>query len=89
MIPLHQLFKKALYNPKLEAGGGLGHDQKQSRPANILVNNWGFNGKPAASVSSLLKPDIVSEAGHSAGSAAFATEQICEELGWSCISPCF
>ena len=54
------------------------------------------NGKPAAfylSVSSLLKPDIVSEAGHTAGSAAFATEQcklqenlgIYEELGWSCI----
>ena len=93
---LHHLFKKALYNPKLEAGSGLGHDQKQSRPADILVNNWGFNDKPAAfdlSVSSPLKPDIVSEAGHSAGAAAFATEQrkiqansgICEKLGWSCI----
>ena len=40
-------------------------------------------------VSSSLKPDIVSEAGHSSGSAAFATEKrklqenlsICEELG--------
>ena len=93
---LHHLFKTALYNPKLEAGSGLGHDQKQSRPADILVNIWGFNGKPAAfdlSVSSPLKPDIVSEAGHTAGAAAFATEQrkiqansgICEELGWSCI----
>ena len=93
---LHHLFKKALYNPKLEAGSGLGHDQKQSRPAEILVNYWGFNGKPAAfdlSVSSPLKPDIVSEAGHTTGSAACATEQrkiqansgICEELGWSCI----
>ena len=93
---LYHLFKKALYNPKLEAGSGLGHDQKQSRPADILVNNWGFNGKPAAfdlSVSSPLKPDIVSEAGHTAGTAAFATEQrkilansgICAELGWSCI----
>ena len=95
---LHHLFKRALYNPKLEAGSGLGHDQKQSRPADILVNNWGINGKPAAfdlSVSSPLKPDIVSEAGHTAGSATFATEQrkihvqansgIFEELGWSCI----
>ena len=45
---LHQLFKQALYNPKLEAGSGLGHDQKQSIPADILINNWGFNGKPAA-----------------------------------------
>ena len=36
---LHHLFKNALYNPKLEAGSGLGHDQKQSRPADILVNN--------------------------------------------------
>ena len=55
---LHHLFKRALYNPKLEAGSGLGHDQKQSRPADILVNNWGINGKPAAfdlSVSSPLK----------------------------------
>ena len=46
-------------------------DLKQSRPADILVNNWGINGKPAAfdlSVSSPLKPDIVSEAGHTAGS---------------------
>ena len=58
---LHHLFKKSLYNPKLEAGSGLGHDQKQSRPADILVNNWGFNGD--LSVSSPLKPDIVSEAG--------------------------
>ena len=63
---LHKLFKKALYNPKLEACGG------------IYVNNWGINGKSAAfnlSVSSSLKPDIVSEAGHTAGSPAFATEQ--------------
>ena len=45
---LHHLFKRALYNPKLEAGSGLGHDQKRSRPADILVNNWGINGKPAA-----------------------------------------
>ena len=93
---LFQLFKKALYNPKLEAGSGLGHDQKQSRPADILVNNWCINGKPAAfdlSVSSPLKPDIVFEAGHTASSAAGATEQrkieensgICDELGWSCV----
>ena len=47
---LHQLFKKAMYNPKLEAGSGLGHDQKQSRPADILVNNWGFNGKLLRSI---------------------------------------
>ena len=69
---LHHLFKKAFNNPKLEAGSGLSHDQKQSRPADILVNNYGFNGKPAAfdlSVSSPLKPEIVSEAGHTADSA--------------------
>ena len=65
---LHQLFKKALYSPKLEAGSGLGHDQKQSRLADILVNNWGINGKLVTP----LKPDIVSEAGHTAGSTAFA-----------------
>ena len=50
------MIQHKLYNPKLEAGSGLGQDQKQSRPADILVNNWGFNGKPAAfdlSVSSL------------------------------------
>ena len=28
----------------MEAGSGLGHDQKQSSPADILVNNWGING---------------------------------------------
>ena len=67
-----------LYNPKLEAGSGLGHDQKQSRSADILVNNWSFNGKPAVfdlSMLSLLKPNIVSEVPHTAGSGEFDTEQ--------------
>ena len=77
---------KALYNPKLEAGSGLGIDQKQSRPADILVNNWGFNGIPAAF-------DLSVSSGHTADATAFATEQrkvqansgICEVIGWSCI----
>ena len=76
----------------MEAGSGLSHEEKLTLPEDILVN-WCINGKPAAfdhSISSQLKPDIVSEAGHMAGSVTTATEQcmllenskICDELVW-------
>ena len=62
----------------IEAGSGLGHEAKQKRHADIQVNNWDVNCRPAAfdlAVSSPLKPDIVSDVGHTAGSSEAATKQ--------------
>lgn len=53
-------------NPKLEVGSRIGHEEWITHPADILVDKWAASDKPAAfnlSVSSPLKPDIVSEAG--------------------------
>ena len=63
--------------------------------ADILASNW-LCGKPAAfdlTVVSPLNPTLISEAGHTAGSAAVAAElrkhsandAKCSELGWTCI----
>eukprot|EP00731_Ephydatia_muelleri_P030965 Em0022g479a len=47
---------RALLNPKLEAGAGLGHERRLTRPANILIPSWSTSDKPAAiDVSSLLR----------------------------------
>ena len=83
--------KRALLNPKLEAGAGLGHERRLTRPADILIPSWSNGDKPAAidvSITSLL-----SEAGVVAGAAARQTEErkhtcndtICSELGWKCV----
>ena len=88
--------KRALLNPKLEAGAGLGHERRLTRPADILIPSWSNGDKPAAidvSITSLLKSNILSEAGVVAGAAARQTEErkhtcndtICSELGWKCV----
>ena len=88
--------KRALLNPKLEAGAGLGHERRLTRPANILIPSWSTSDKPAAidvSITSPLKSSILSEAGVVAGAAARQTEErkhsnndsICSELGWKCV----
>ena len=88
--------KRALLNPKLEAGAGLGHERRLTRPADILIPNWSNGDKPAAidvSITSPLKSNILSEAGVVAGAAARQTEErkhtcndtICSELGWKCV----
>eukprot|EP00731_Ephydatia_muelleri_P011926 Em0006g820a len=88
--------KRALLNPKLEAGAGLGHERRLTRPADILIPSWSNGDKPAAidvSITSPLKSNILSEAGVVAGAAARQTEErkhtcndtICSELGWKCV----
>ena len=53
---IFELCKRALLNPKLEAGAGLGHERRLTRPANILIPSWSTSDKPAAiDVSSLLR----------------------------------
>ncbi|KAL5477585.1 hypothetical protein EMCRGX_G024399 [Ephydatia muelleri] len=88
--------KRALLNPKLEAGAGLGHERRLTRPADILIPSWSNGDKPAAidvSITSPLKSNILSEVGVVAGAAARQTEErkhtcndtICSELGWKCV----
>ena len=90
---IFEFCKKALLNPKLEAGAGLGHERRHTRPADILIPSW---SKPAAidvSITSPLKSSILSEVGVAAGAAARQTEErkhtsndpICSELGWKCV----
>ena len=67
--------KRALLNPKLEAGAGLGHERRLTRPADTLIPSWSTSDKPAAidvSITSPLKSSILSEAGVVAGAAAVA-----------------
>ena len=94
-----QTCHRACISAKAEAGSGLGHELRNTRPADILASNW-LCGKPAAfdlTVVSPLNPTFISEAGRIAGSAAVAAElrkhsandAKCSELGWTCIhSPC-
>ena len=37
--------KRALLNPKLEAGAGLGHERRLTRPADILIPSWSNSDK--------------------------------------------
>ena len=87
---------RPLFNPQLEAGSGLrlGHERQHTCLEDILVERWGVHGKAAAfnlSVSSLLKPDIISSASHTARSAVAIKEWkiqsnglIYDELGLIC-----
>eukprot|EP00731_Ephydatia_muelleri_P002359 Em0001g2359a len=90
-----QTCHRACISAKAEAGSGLGHELRNTRPADILASNW-LCGKPAAfdlTVVSPLNPTFISEAGRTAGSAAVAAElrkhsandAKCSELGWTCI----
>ena len=85
----------ACISAKAEAGSGLGHEFRNTRPADILASNW-LCGKPAAfdlTMVSPLKPTLISEAGRTSGSAVVAAElrkhsandAKCSELGWTCI----
>ena len=74
---------------------GLSRVQRNTRPADVLVQDW-VRGSPAAidiTVTSPLTPAMLRDASTSAGSAAYAAE--CrkheandtkgQELGWTCI----
>ena len=93
---IFEFCKRALLNPKLEAGAGLGHERRLTRPADILIPSWSTSDKPAAidvSITSPLKSSILSKAGVVAGATARQTEEtkhtcsdpICSELGWKCV----
>ena len=60
-----QTCHRACISAKAEAGSGLGHELRNTRPADILASNW-LCGKPAAfdlTVVSPLNPTFISEAG--------------------------
>ncbi|KAL5479665.1 hypothetical protein EMCRGX_G023219 [Ephydatia muelleri] len=91
----HKMNNESIETVHSEAGSGLGHELRNTRPADILASNW-LCGKPAAfdlTVVSPLNPTFISEAGRTAGSAAIAAElrkhsandAKCSELGWTCI----
>ena len=61
----------------MEVGSGLGHDERRTRPADILVPNWDLR-KPAAfdlTVASSLNQNIRNEACVTAGSSAQVSKQ--------------
>ena len=79
----------------MEVGSGLGHGERCTWSADVLVPNWDL-GKPAAfdlTVTSPLNPITLNEACVTAGSSAQISEQRkhasnyakCSELGWACI----
>ena len=87
-------FHTAHLSVQVEAGAGLSTDLSQSRPADILVQDW-YRGKPAAfdfdiSVDSPLNSNVLPAAGARAGAASEAAElrkhtandAKCAELGW-------
>ena len=87
--------KLACIGGQLEAGSSLDEEGRQTRPADILVQNWEF-GKPAAldfTVTSPLNPTTLNEASVTAGSTASAAEARKHasndakrnRLGWVCI----
>ena len=77
---------------QVEVGAGLFPDHSQSRPADILLQNWNL-GRPVAldiSVVSALNPSTLAEAGATFGAVLEATEsrkhqandEKCSALGW-------
>ena len=87
--------RRACIGARVEAGSGLGHDQRHTRPADVLVPDW-MLGKPAAfdiTVTSPLNPSTFTEVSVTAGSAALAAEQRKHnandekgsELAWKCV----
>ena len=80
---------------QLEVESSLGHEARQTRPADVLISNWEL-GKPAAidlCVTSPLNSDNLQVACVTPSSAAMQAEQRkhhssdakCGELGWVCI----
>ena len=47
--------KRNVLNPTLEAGAGLGHLRRLTRPAGKLIPSWSTGDKPAAISASLLR----------------------------------
>ena len=70
-------FHRAHASVQVEASAGLFPDHSQSRPADILVQNWDL-GRPVAldiTVVSPLNPSTLAEAGAMVGTVLEATER--------------
>eukprot|EP00731_Ephydatia_muelleri_P011201 Em0006g95a len=87
--------RQAHLSVRVEAGFGLSRVQRNTHPADVLVQDW-VRGSPAAidiTVTSPLTPAMLRDASTSAGSAAYAAEcrkheandTKCQELRWTCI----
>jgi hypothetical protein len=86
---------RARLNPKLEAGAGLGWEQRQTRPADILLPVWVLGSSAALDITVVhpLNPKNIIGASASVGSVvAGAAERKhanndtkCSELGWVCV----
>ena len=86
--------RQAHLSVRVEVGFGLSRDHTNTRPADVLVQDWA-RGSPVAfdiTVTSSLTPATLRDASTSAGSAAYAAEcrkhvandAECLELGWRC-----
>ena len=87
--------RQAHLSVRVEVGFGLSRVQRNTCPADVLVQDW-VRGSPAAidiTVTSPSTPAMLRDASTSAGSAAYAAEcrkheandTKCQELGWTCI----
>ena len=66
---LAESFRRVGISVQCEAGSGLSHDNRRTRPADILVPNW-FCSRPAAldlTVISPLNSSVIAEAGFTGG----------------------
>ena len=84
--------KRALLNPKLEAGAGLGHETRLTRPADILIPSWSTSDKPAVidvSITSPLKSFCLKrewlQVQQLDRQRRESNDPICSELGWKCV----
>ena len=74
---IFELCQRACLGAQLEAGSSLGHEKRQTRPADILVPNWEL-GQPAAvdlSITSLLCHENIQVACVMTGSAALQAKK--------------
>ena len=90
---LAESFCRAGISVQCEAGSGLSHDNRRTRPADILVPNWFYSTAALdLTVISPLNSNVIAEAGFTGGSAAASAEVLkhiendptCEDLGWIC-----
>eukprot|EP00731_Ephydatia_muelleri_P037846 Em0578g2a len=96
MLPLVDMFCcQAHLSVRVEAGFGLSRVQRNTRPADVPVQDW-VRGSPAAidiTVTSPLTPAMLRMLAHQQGQQAYAAEcrkheandTKCQELGWTCI----
>ena len=87
-----ELCQRACLGAQLEAGSSLGHEERQTQPADILIPNWEL-GQPAAvdlSITSPLCHENIQVACMMTGYGALRAEkrkcntndEKCRELGW-------